>query len=211
MNISAALLAGGESRRMGQDKAKLIFRGKLLWKIQLDLLLKLRPKEIFISARADPPWRPAGVKFVPDRPPSRGPLSGLSATLPRIRTDHLLALGIDIPLMTENYLRLLCGLIEPGRGVLPMIGDRAEALVAIYPKGAGIDLIAALSGPDFSLQSVTKKLIVLGRLRIVSVSKKDQKLFQNLNERSDVHKMLNKKVRRPLRDAKLRRRKTDLI
>src|SRR5437588_390919 len=112
MNISAALLAGGESRRMGQDKAKLIFRGKLL-----------------------------------------------------------------------------CGLIEPGRGVLPMIGDRAEALVAIYPKGAGIDLIAALSGPDFSLQSVTKKLIVLGRLRIVSVSKKDQKLFQNLNERSDVHKM----------------------
>src|SRR5207302_1111273 len=90
-----------------------------------------------------------------------------------------------------------------GHGVLPMIGDRAEALVAIYPKGAGIDLIAALSGPDFSLQSVTKKLIVLGRLRIVSVSKKDQKLFQNLNERSDVHKMLNKKVHRPVRWATL--------
>src|SRR5207253_6542602 len=167
MNISAALLAGGESRRMGQDKAKLIFRGKLLWEIQLDLLLKLRPKEIFISARADPPWRPAGVKFVPDRPPSRGPLSGLSATLPRIRTDHLLALAIDMPLMTENYLRLLCNLIDLGCGVLPMIGDRAEPLAAIYPKGAGIDFIAALSGSDFSLQSLTKKLVETGKLNVV--------------------------------------------
>ena len=27
MNISAVLLAGGESRRMGQDKAMLMFRG----------------------------------------------------------------------------------------------------------------------------------------------------------------------------------------
>jgi molybdopterin-guanine dinucleotide biosynthesis protein A len=185
MNISAVLLAGGESRRMGQDKATLILRGKPLWQIQLDLLWKLEPEEMFVSARSDPAWRPAGVQFVSDKPPSRGPLSGLSATLPRIRTDHLLALAVDMPLMTENYLRSLCNLIEPGRGVLPIIGDRAEPLGAIYPKGAGIDFIAALSGSEFSLQSLTKKLVETGKLNLVNVIQEERKLFRNFNDFSD--------------------------
>src|SRR5438132_3286725 len=57
MNMSAVLLAGGESRRMGKDKATLQFRGRPLWQIQFELLRKLHPSEIFISARTDPTWR----------------------------------------------------------------------------------------------------------------------------------------------------------
>src|SRR5438874_13640689 len=185
MIISAMLLAGGESRRMGQDKAKLIFRGQPLWQIQLDLLRKLEPEEIFVSARTDPAWRPLGVQFVSDEAPSRGPLSGLAATLSRIRTDHLLALAIDMPLMTEDFLRSLCDMIKPSCGVIPMIGDRAEPLAAIYPKGAASNVIAALSGPDFSLRSLAKRLIAAGKLRLVSVSKNDENYFRNFNKPSD--------------------------
>src|SRR6476661_338105 len=185
MNISAVLLTGGESRRMGKDKATLLFRGRPLWQNQVDLLRTLQPKEIFVSARTNPPWRPSGVQFVSDEPPSRGPLSGLSATLARISTDHLLALAIDMPLMTESYLRLICNLVEPGRGVLPMIGNRAEPLVAIYPKGTGIDFIMALLGSDFSLQSLTKKLVGAGKLRLVNVLEEEGKLFRNFNNLSD--------------------------
>src|SRR5438876_10713712 len=104
MNISAVLLVGGESRRMGQDKATLIFRGKPLWQNQLDLLRALQPEEIFISARVDPPWRPSGVEFVSDEPPSRGRVCGLSATLARISGDYLLAFVIDMLLMGSHYL-----------------------------------------------------------------------------------------------------------
>src|ERR1700704_3857992 len=186
MNISAVLLAGGESRRMGKDKATLLFRRRPLWQIQFDLLRTLQPEEIFVSARTDPPWRPAGVQFVSDEPPSCGPLSGLSATLARISTDHLLALAIDMPLMTENYLRLICKLIEPGRGVLPMIGNRAEPLVALYPKGAGTNFVMALSGSDFSLQSLTKKLVEAGKLNLVNVLEEERKFFRNLNDLSDL-------------------------
>jgi molybdopterin-guanine dinucleotide biosynthesis protein A len=185
MNISAVLLAGGESRRMGQDKTTLLFRGKPFWQIQLDLLRKLQPVEIFLSARTDPAWRPSGVQFVPDRPPSRGPLSGLAATLTRIRTDHLLALAIDMPFVTEEVLRSLCNSIEPGRGVMPMIGDRAEPLAAVYPKGAGIDLNAALSGSDFSLQSLTKKLVEAGKLSLVNILEEEEEFFRNFNKLSD--------------------------
>src|SRR6266446_9060864 len=140
MNINAVLLAGGESRRMRKDKATLLFRGRPLWQIQLELLRELEPVELFISARTDPIWRPADAEFVADDLPSRGPLSGLAASLAQMRTKHLLALAIDMPFMTQKYLKFLCGQIEPGRGVLPKIGNRAEPLVAIYPREVDIEI-----------------------------------------------------------------------
>jgi molybdopterin-guanine dinucleotide biosynthesis protein A len=185
MNISVVVLAGGESRRMGEDKATLLFRGKPLWQIQLDLLRKLRPAEILISARIDPAWRPSDVKFVPDDPPSRGPLSGLAASLAQIHTKHLLALAIDMPFMNEQHLRFLCDPIELGCGVLPMIGTRAEPLAGIYPVATHADFISALSGTDFSMQTLTNQLVKIGKLRAVQISKKDESFYRNLNERAD--------------------------
>jgi molybdenum cofactor guanylyltransferase len=192
MNISAVLLAGGESRRMGADKATLPFRGKPLWQIQLDLLRKLEPAEIFLSARTDPVWRPADVQFAADDPPSRGPLSGLAASLARMRTKHLLVLAIDMPFMTEKYLKFLCGQIEPSRGVLPRIDERAEPLVAIYPQEVGADLHSRLSGADFSLQHVTSRLVEAGKLRVINVLDREKELFLNVNEPADLRALSRK-------------------
>jgi molybdopterin-guanine dinucleotide biosynthesis protein A len=186
MKISAVLLAGGESHRMGKDKATIIFRGKPLWQIQLDLLRKLELAEIFISARTDPSWRPSDMQFVWDEPPSHGPLSGLTTTLAQIQTGHLLTLAIDMPFMSENYLRAIGNEIGPGCGVLPMIGDRAEPLAAIYPACAHVDFVEALSGIHFSLQTLTNKLVKAGKLRALNVAKEEETLFRNLNEPTDL-------------------------
>ena len=186
MTFSAVLLAGGESRRMGRDKATILFRGKPLWQIQLETLQKLEPKEIFVSARIDPSWRPDDVLFVADVPPSRGPLSGFAASMNRMRTTHLLALAIDMPWMSNKYLELLCAQVEPRCGVLPKIGDRAEPLAAIYPRQAAIEVGGALAGTDFSLQSVTCALVAVGKLRVVSVTQREKKFFPNINKLSDL-------------------------
>ena len=186
MNISAVLLAGGESQRMGKDKATLLFRGKPLWQIQLELLRKLEPTEIFVSARTDLPWRPGNVHFVADDPPSRGPLSGLAAALARMRAKHLLALAIDMPFMTEKYLRFLCGQIEPRRGVVAKIDDRFEPLAAIYPQEVIANVQSALSGKDFSLQTVTGRLVAARKLQVMPVTSQERKLFLNLNELADL-------------------------
>jgi molybdopterin-guanine dinucleotide biosynthesis protein A len=185
-NVSAVLLAGGESRRMGRDKATLLFRGKPLWQIQLELLHRLEPAGIFISARTDPAWRPDDIQFIADIPPSRGPLSGLAASLAKIPTTHLLALAIDMPWMTENYLRSLCAQIELGCGVIPKTSHGVEPLAAIYAREAEIDFHQALMGMDFSLQTVTRCQIESGKLREIPVTERDQKLFRNVNESSDL-------------------------
>jgi len=185
-DLTAVLLAGGESRRMGREKATSLFRGKALWQIQLETLERLRPREIFVSARIDPPWRRDDLVFVADVPPSHGPLSGLAASMNRMTTSHLLALAIDMPWMSNKYLEFLSAQIEPGCGVLPKIGDRVEPLAAIYPREAAIEAGRALASADFSLRSLTGELVALGKLRVVPVTQSEGKLFRNINEPADL-------------------------
>jgi molybdopterin-guanine dinucleotide biosynthesis protein A len=171
---------------MGRDKTTFLFHGKPLWQIQLELLRRLAPAEIFVSARTDPSWRPADVQFIADDLPSRGPLSGIAASLAQMHTAHLLTIAIDMPFMSEHYLRFLCDQIEPGTGVIPTIDSRAEPLAAIYPREADADFRSALKGTDFSLQSVVRDLLESGKLREVPVKEHETKLFLNVNELSDV-------------------------
>jgi len=185
-DLSAVLLAGGESRRMGMDKATFPFRGKPLWQIQLETLRRLRPAEIFLSVRTDPSWRPRDAQFIADVPPSRGPLSGIAASLMNTRTAHLLVLAIDMPFMTENYLRSISDAMEPGRGVIANINNRAEPLAAVYPREAEIDFRTALAGADFSLQKLVRQLVRSGKLREISVTKEERRLFRNVNNTADV-------------------------
>ena len=185
MTISAVLLAGGKSRRMGEDKATILFRSVPLWKIQLELLRQLEPHELFVSARTDPVWRPADAQFVADQMPSRGPVSGIAAALSRISSDHLLVLAIDMPFMTENYLRGLCERVRTGSGIVPVIESRFEPLAAVYPREVCHDVVATLSGNDFSLQSLISKLIAANKLEPVQVSKEEKALLHNLNEPRD--------------------------
>jgi molybdopterin-guanine dinucleotide biosynthesis protein A len=171
---------------MGRDKANIRFRRKPLWQNQLALLRNLNPAEIFVSARVDPSWRPNDVRFVADASPSRGPVSGLAASLDRMKTSHLLALAIDMPWMSETYLESLCGRVEPGRGVVPMIAGRAEPLAAIYPQETAIEFRHALTGSDFSLRSLVHDLVAIGKLLPISVTEQEKRFFLNVNAPSDL-------------------------
>ena len=188
MSFSAVLLVGGHSHRMGHDKATILFRERPLWQHQLDILRSLQPSELFVSARTDPPWRPADVEFVPDQQPSCGPLSGIAAVLSRIATDHALVLAVDVPFVTVEYLKDLCAKIEAGCGVIPMIETRAEPLVAIYPREIDIDFQNALAGNDFALQSLVRRLLDVGKLRPVAVQPGQTDLFRNLNQPQDLER-----------------------
>ena len=185
MSISAVLLAGGESRRMGRDKATLHWRGRPLWEWQIEKLRALRPEKILLSARSDVPWRPVDVELLRDAPPSRGPLSGLGAALFSIETDHLLALAVDMPFMTTENLLTLCSLATEGMGVVPMIDGKAEPLCAIYPKEARTSVAQALDGNDFSLQPVVKKMVALNMLRVIPVSGPARDFYKSVNELRD--------------------------
>src|SRR6266487_4921412 len=186
MKLTAVLLAGGESRRMGTEKATIVFDGEPLWQRQIRLLRYLGLENILVSARAERPWRPADTELVLDQLPSRGPISGLTAALARTRTSHLVALGVDMPFVTAAQLQDLCHRADAGRGVVPTIGGRAEPLAAGYPGEAYVDFTAALAGNDWSLQPLVKHLAEEGKVQLVNVAKAEAELYRSLNEPQDL-------------------------
>jgi molybdopterin-guanine dinucleotide biosynthesis protein A len=184
--LTAVLLAGGESRRMGWDKATIAFRGQPLWQRQLELLRSLRPERIFVSVQKEPSWLPRETTLLLDEPPSRGPLSGLTRALERMQTSHLVALAVDMPFMTSDQMRFFCGLAIVGRGLVPMVNDRAEPLAAIYPREAATDFAAALAGSDFSLQTLTRNLARAGRIQMLDVPEDARDYYRSVNEPGDL-------------------------
>jgi molybdopterin-guanine dinucleotide biosynthesis protein A len=91
-----------------------------------------------------------------------------------------------MPFMDEKRLRYLCDKIEPRRGVLPMMGNRAQPLAAIYPVEACVEFVNALSGADFSMQTLTNQLVKMGKLHVVRVSQEEQRFYRNLNDPEDL-------------------------
>jgi len=188
MTFSAVLLAGGESRRMGKDKATIVFKDRPLWERQLRILLDLDPEEIFISARNSPAWLPHDAKLLLDEPPSRGPLSGLTEALSAIRTSHLIVLAVDMPFMTIEQIRSLLGRVLPESGIVPIVNERAEPLAAIYPRSAALAFTAAITGNDFSLQPIVEHLVRTNKVQLVQVSAKERDLYRSVNEPADLER-----------------------
>ncbi|HZE12750.1 MAG TPA: molybdenum cofactor guanylyltransferase [Chthoniobacterales bacterium] len=186
MTFSAVLLAGGESRRMGRDKATIEIEGQPLWKRQLELLRSLEPRQVLISARTRPEWLPENVESLLDDPPSRGPLSGLTKALGAMTTTHLIALAVDMPFMNGEQLLALLNAAAAGCGVVPIVDEQAEPLAAIYPTEAASDFAAELSGSDFSLQRIVRQLAANGRIRLMPISETDAPLYSSVNTPGDL-------------------------
>ena len=184
-DFSAVLLAGGESTRMGRDKATLEWRGLPLWAQQLDKLRAVT-SNIFVSARFAVPWRPADVELIIDESPSRGPLSGLTASLEIMETDCLLALAVDMPFMTPSHLEELCECARPEMGAVPVVDGKVEPLAAVYPKRAATIFAEALNGTDHSVQRLVQRLSELGLIRKIPIAAAAARFYRSINYPEDL-------------------------
>jgi molybdenum cofactor guanylyltransferase len=183
MRVSAVLLAGGRSSRMGRDKALLDFDGEPLWKRQLHTLRRLRPEEIFISGWSRKEWE--DYEVIADEVLDAGPLAGVAASLHRCSTSHLIVLAIDLPRMTANYLSSLLALAAEGEGVVPVSTRGFEPLAALYPQRCRQIAQDCLEDGDYSMQCFLRKVCARGWLRAQPVLPNEVEFFTNLNTVAD--------------------------
>ena len=104
--VSGFVLAGGASRRMGFDKARLPFGPERMVDRQVRLLRAICRSVAIIG----PPERfaDAGIQVYEDEIAGKGPLGGIHTGLRRARTEFSLFLSCDMPMMEERFLRYLC-------------------------------------------------------------------------------------------------------
>ena len=124
--VSGFVLAGGASRRMGFDKAKLPFGSERMVDRKIRLLRAICRSVSIIG----PPGRFADtpIQVYEDKIPGQGPLGGIHTGLHRARTEFSLFLSCDMPLMEERFLRYLCeqALASRASATLPPLGAKGR-------------------------------------------------------------------------------------
>ncbi len=99
MKIAGIVLAGGQSKRMGQDKSKLKIQNKTLLEHSLSILSKSDVEDIYTSG---------GQEGIQDKYPDKGPIGGiLSCLLSLTEYTHLLFLPVDMPLISQKIIQEL--------------------------------------------------------------------------------------------------------
>ena len=133
--LTAAILAGGASRRMGRDKAKLEVDGlPLLERTAARAMTAGLP--VLIVGRPHPAgWPLDAVQFVEDAQPGRGPLGGLHTAL-ILAEGPVLALACDMPRLSADALRWLmteCRSERAGEyGLIIINSGQWEPLFSVY-------------------------------------------------------------------------------
>ncbi len=97
------ILAGGQSSRMGQDKARLQWQGVPLYRHMENILIKAGIHQTIISSNVL-----RGSHVIVDEVPGKGPLSGIHAVLNAIPDgSYLLVVPVDMPLLPSTALQQL--------------------------------------------------------------------------------------------------------
>lgn len=179
--VSGIVLAGGRSRRMGQDKGALELNGKTFLDLQVEKLRVLGIEDILLSGGALPPL--AGTRVIPDHYPGRGPLAGLHACLSAARNPAALVLSVDTPLVPLESLQALLNVHGSGITYLRHNG-RTEPLIAVY------DGFLAAEMESLLVQGDLRARALLGRVegRAVDYAGAEE-LLQNCNTPEDFQRL----------------------
>jgi len=106
---TAAILAGGESRRMGQPKEGVLLPDGTPMIARVISVLHTVCRQVVIVGACRGFQIPDGVLHLPDLHPGEGPLAGLETLLASGLDDRYLLAGCDQPLLTPDLLRRLTG------------------------------------------------------------------------------------------------------
>ena len=187
-----AIIAGGAAHRMGGRKADLVVGGRMLveW-----TRLRIAPvcREIALIG-GEPLLAAEGVPTLPDIFPGAGSIGGVATALKNAAETggpdaFVLAVACDMPLISENLLKLLISKMEGADAVVPRTAKGLEPLCSLYRAGL-YPLFEELIGKgEFSIRKA------FADARATYVEEDDLRVadpalcsFVNLNTRADLEK-----------------------
>ncbi len=184
MSFSGAVLAGGQSSRFGQDKARYGYRGKPLMQWVLEGLSPAA--ERYIVASRD--YSEFGVRVWPDQLMHGDSLSGLHAALKYAKEDWVAVAGCDQPFLTAEYWAYMHSLTSKQHRVIAAwhVQGFFEPLGAIYHKSLEPLVLARLEAGQFKMQEL---LHHVGALQISAedlTQRFGPNLFVNANRLEDL-------------------------
>ncbi len=183
---TAVILAGGQSSRMGRDKAWMEAEGVPLIELALGKVRGLGAVEVFISGRPGEDYSRLGCPVLLDLEPGLGPMAGIERALRAASTPLVLVLAVDLPNMKPAFLRKLLANCDRLTGAVPTLDGTLEPLAAVYPKRCYAFAFSALVNLRRSARDFASACLREHAVRKLSVSATDASGFANWNSPSDV-------------------------
>lgn len=156
-DVSAVILAGGRSSRMGRDKASIVFEGETLLQRVVQAAAEVASQIVLVGAPGQtlPAVTAAWpVITVDDAVAGEGPLFGMATGLGAATGACCLVLGVDMPFLQPALLRLLverlrtAGIESGARWVVPVAEGRPQPLCSAIARDALAVLRAHLEAGD---------------------------------------------------------------
>ncbi len=132
--LTALLLTGGRSSRMGQNKAllKLAPGGPSLIEIVAARLADVASETLLVGTETEP-YDFLGLRHVPDLYPDAGSLGGIYSGLQAAAHPHALAVACDMPFLNPHLLRYMAAAPREYDVLIPVL-DEPEPMHAIYSR-----------------------------------------------------------------------------
>ena len=137
--FTVAMLAGGASRRMGQDKATLRIGGQELGERVLVAALLVGASEVLAVGGDCAPLQEQGWRHVADLWPGEGPLGGIISALTFAANEMVVVVACDLPDVDDEVLQYLVGECAAHPSAMVVVPDRdgrPEVLHAVWRRGA---------------------------------------------------------------------------
>lgn len=185
--ITGIILAGGESKRMGKDKSKILYNEKPLIEYPVDLFLKFC-KEIIISSDNDK-YSEYDFLKVADEAERNGPLSGIYSCLKASKNFFNLVTSCDMPFLTKELIEYIIDNSDDYDLIMPFHNSHFEPLCAVYSKNLIPVIENLFSKKDYSPLSLIP-LVNFKKLTLdESMDFYNKKLFFNINTPEDIENL----------------------
>ena len=161
--MSAIILGGGRSSRLGQDKVSLIINGESILPRTISRLNEVSSDIIIVKASGDNQRSQTispEVRIVTDFESSKGPLMGIYTGMKASHDDYCLVVACDMPFLNIDLLYYMTSRIPGYDAVVPFIKDEVEPLHAVYSTDC-IDIIEQMIQ-----QNDLKVRNLLGQIRV---------------------------------------------
>jgi molybdenum cofactor guanylyltransferase len=198
--VTGVLLAGGKSRRMGEDKRHLAVGKQTLLERGLEVLQSIFCEVLVVIAQDSPPLS-IDARVVRDLVPDCGSLGGLYTGLTQATTPYIFVVACDMPFLNQAVIAQFTSRRAATDIVMAKLDDRLHPTHALYSKRC----VPALEEMIRARQLKIQEILSYSSLRVRYVTEMDLltidptgRSLHNVNTMADLEAARSLLARTPL-------------
>lgn len=184
--ISAYIIAGGKSSRMGSDKGMLPLNESVFIAHIVKALKESLIKNITIVS-SNAAYDFLNCNRIEDIHPDKGPVGGIFTALSHSKTKQNIILSVDIPLISPAIIKWLVANIDDKKQITQVkVLDKTSPLIAVYNKNIVSVFEDNLKKEQLKLRMVVDEI----PHQTIEVPEEWCALLQNINTKEDYQNLI---------------------